>query len=115
MYIIFRSGGYYVRPAQPHGADKKFQSDEWMCRLYNYIKALKKILNVDLNTYLLKKLFMWPVFHTAKFGAIKDGRVLYKVLSLPELKRKFEDAIDFERWADSSQLYQQFIPLKRDC
>ncbi len=58
---------------------------------------------------------MQPVFHIAKFGAIKDGCVLFKVLSQPDLKRKFEDAIDFEWWADSSQLYQQFIPLTRDC
>ena len=58
---------------------------------------------------------MQLVFHTAKFGAIKGGCVLFKVLSQLELKRKFEDAIDFERWAESSQLYQQFIPLTRDC
>ncbi len=105
--------GYYVRPAQPLGADKKFQSDEWVRRSYKYIKALKSILGVDLNSYLLKKLFMRPAFRTIKFGATKDGMVIFKMLSQPELRRKFESVIDFEQWAREPEFSRQFIPLRK--
>ncbi len=97
---------------QPVGTEKSFSSDEWARQSYNYIKALKNILGIHLNSYLLKKLLMRPAFQSLKFGATGDGRALFRMLSQPALKRKFEGAIDFDQWAKSCDFKQQYIPLR---
>ena len=94
------------------GADKFFQLDEWVRQSYNYVKALKTILGVRMNTYLLKKLLLRHRVQSAKFGPVKEGHVLLKILSQPELKKRFESAIDFDKRGRTSEFYQQFIPLK---
>ena len=105
------SPGYYIRPAQPVGADKRFLADHYERISYYYIKALKTILELDVNSYLLKKVLMKPSFRMVKFGTHRDGRSFFKMLSQPELKRKFESRIDYNQWAGCSDFEMGFIPL----
>ena len=113
MFSSPSPGYYYIRPAQPLGADKRFLLDDYARLSYYYIKALKTILNVGLNSYLLKKLLMKPAFQTIKIGTHRDARSFFKMLSQPELKRKFGSRIDFVQWAALSDFEMGFIPLIR--
>ena len=83
------SQGYYIRPAQPVGAEKRFQLDEYERMSYYYIKA-------------------------SKFGTHRDPTSFFKMLSKPELKRKFESKIDYKTWEESSEFEMGFIPLITD-
>jgi hypothetical protein len=83
---------YFVRPGQ-HLAAEKFKTKEHR-RLYQNVKALKTILDVDLNNYMLKKLLLKPI----EFKIRIKSHFLYDVMCMPELKEKFEEKIDYEEW-----------------
>ncbi len=38
--------------------------------------------------------------------------MMYSVLSMPDLKNKFEPYIDFEKWEKASPLSTHLIPIK---
>jgi hypothetical protein len=89
-----------------HLGDTKFTSDLHKSA-YTKIKALKTILKIDLNTYFLRKLLLRKV----EYGDTSlRSNFLYKVMSLPELKEKFESRIDYDQWDFEDSHY---IPLKK--
>jgi hypothetical protein len=68
---------------------------------------LKKILNVDIENYWVKKtLLKVPAFN------FPPGDFLFKVMHLPELKAKFESRINYEEWERLHKLNRGEIPLK---
>jgi predicted transcriptional regulator len=87
-----------------HLGTSKFTSDAHK-EAYIKIKALKTILNIDLNNYFLKKLLLRPVDFNTKAVSYQ---FLYEVMHQPELKEKFESRVNYEEWARSIN-----IPLKK--
>ncbi len=119
---------YYVRPHQYLGSEK-FHSYK-IKRVYCYIKVLKKAFGIrDLNMYLLKKMLMKPSLgslDTLPFGrydctisklmeanCIPSIRLMYSVLSMPGVKSKFWDRINFQEWEQSTSLGMHLIPIRR--
>ena len=100
---------HHIKPSQEF-TETKFSSER-MRQIYSYIKFLKKVLNIDLCSYWVKKelmretyqsildsctegqIFTYP--HWCTLEADKDDIALVKILSQPEFKSKFEHKIDF--------------------
>ena len=101
---------YYVKPGQILGG-KKIQH-KGMQKAYCYLKAMKKILGIDVSSFWMKKMLM-----SRPFGHIAEGwgeglpeLILLDVLQSPEFKSRFAGVIDFDKW----ELKEEFwvIPLK---
>jgi hypothetical protein len=59
------------------------------------IKALKKILSVDVSMYMVKKtMLLWPI-ETSSYDSYD---LLFTIMSQVDLKEKFESKIDYDRW-----------------
>ena len=89
---------YFVKPGQILGG-KKIQH-KGMRKAYCYLKALKKILDIDVSSFWMKKMLMSrPFSHIAEgWGEGLPEYILFDVLQSPEFKSLFSDAIDFEEW-----------------
>ena len=96
---------YYIKPGQLM-PDPTFFSPK-MTSVYSSIKALKKLLDVKISMYGIKKLLRQQNYE--RFANLGRHDLLFQILSQPEIKAKFEDKIDFERWYASFEA----IYLKR--
>ena len=85
---------YYIKPGQLM-PDPTFFSKK-MTSVYSSIKALKKLLNVEVSIYGVKKLMRQRNYE--RFASLSAHDLLLQILSQPEIKAKFEGKIDFERW-----------------
>jgi hypothetical protein len=72
------------------------------------IKALKKILSVDVSMYMVKKtMLLWPI-ETSSYDSYD---LLFTIMSQVDLKEKFESKIDYDRW--TGYKVKAGIPLKK--
>jgi hypothetical protein len=99
-----REINYYIQLGQ-HLTELKFESPQHK-EAYKKIKALKTVLKIDFNNYLLKKLLLRQV----QFDSDEPADLLYDILNQPELKIFFELRIDFEKWSYKNK---RRIPLKK--
>ena len=104
---------FFVCPAQVIG--KKFRSDG-LKKMYCCIKALVKVLDLkDVKAFVIKKQMMKDVFLNLdeqterSWGDLDEAKLLFKVLSQPELRSKFESTINFQTW--ESDPFNMEIPL----
>ncbi len=85
--------------------------------VYYQIKYLKKYLLVydDISLYMVKKLLWKPSFFTLLYGTIFQEELLLKVLSQPQLRRKFEKRIDYRAWERQAGFdgFLRAIPMKK--
>ena len=97
---------YFIRPSQLL-AQKKFQSP-MSKKAYCYIKALKKVLSLDISQYMVKKSLMKPVFEEMQ----QDNfyRFFFAVLSSAEIRPLFEERINFSAWGRLH--HKSYISLK---
>jgi hypothetical protein len=83
---------------------------------YMQIKALKKILDIEFNNYLLKKLLLRPV----EFDHSFEEHFLFDVMCQPELRETFEKRIDYTKWMERANRFKLMgqinssIPLKNE-
>ncbi len=87
---------YYIRPGQCL-SENKFRTDTLQLA-YLFIKALKKSLGVEIDLYMVKKLFQTHSYVVSSSGCLTTGEVIFRVLTRPELKNKFARHVDFDRW-----------------
>lgn len=85
---------YYIKPGQLM-PDPTFFSPK-MTSVYSSIKALKKLLDVKISIYGVKKLMRQQNYE--RFANLSRHDLLLLVLSQPEIRKKFEDKIYFDRW-----------------
>ena len=114
---------YHIKPAQEF-TEAKFSSKR-MRDIYSYIKFLKKVLNLDLSSYWVKKELLKPQYETILDSCTtdltlryddtghtvevdKDDKALVKIISQPEFKIKVESKIDIQE-----SLEMGFIQLNR--
>ena len=73
-------------------------------KAYCYLKALKKILHLDISSFWMKKQLMSRPFRlmAQEWGEDLPDCILFDVLHSPQFQSLFEDAIDFERWEMNS-------------
>jgi hypothetical protein len=71
------------------------------------VKALKTILEIDLNSYMLKKLLSEPI----EFNTEHLNYFLYDVMCQPKIREKFKFVIDYKKWNRDTR--KCFIPLKK--
>ena len=115
---------YIIRPAQEMDI-QVFPNNDILRQAYVTFKALKTVLGVEVKSYLAKKIFLLPEFkQKAETGLIPTDlfareqnwhEILYDILNHPELKRSFEDKIDFEKWKKEEGFRgfpHSIIPLK---
>ncbi len=73
-------------------------------KVYTYIKCLKSKLGVDITSYSIKKVVLAHEMKLRLEGGSVDmnkaGKVLYRALSYPDLRKAFEKAIDFDSWKE---------------
>lgn len=108
---------HHVRPAQPSTKGVKFQSDR-MKEMYCYIKYLKKLLDLDLSSFWVKKELLKPEYQSImdmnNSGFNKDDNALVQVLCKPEFKSKVEDKLDVEESCSYISLKQSEEDGKSD-
>jgi hypothetical protein len=80
---------YFIRPGQ-HLGETKFRDCNYM-QVYHHIKALKTVLKVNINNYMLKKLLLKPINFRGEY-------FLFDVMNQPEVKEKFQFKIDYTKW-----------------
>ncbi len=101
---------YYIRPCQPIGSEV-FHSHK-IKQVYCYVKVLKNMFNIDnINMYLLKKILRKPLL--LSLDVLPFGRLLYSILSLPDIKPKFQHRIDYAKWEKTFALSTYVIPFKK--
>jgi hypothetical protein len=99
---------YFVRPGQYLGREK-FKSEEHK-KIYLRIKALKTILDIELDNYMLKKLLLKPIeLRTDILPSDFISDFFHDVMCQPELREKFESRIAYEFWPKRAC---RSIPLK---
>ena len=105
---------HHVRPAQPNTEGEKFQSDE-MKKIYCCIKFLKKALDLDINSYWIKKELLREKYQSildlcteGTSIADKDDLALVRILSQSAFKLKLRGRIILER-----SLEEGFIHVRR--
>ena len=98
---------HHIKPAQEFTATKF--SSQRMKETYSYIKFLKKVLNLDLSSYWVKKELLKQEYETVLSSCAtddswmdrpwmdgdKDDLALVRILSQPEFKTKMENKINF--------------------
>ena len=92
---------HFVKPAHDY-TQAKFSSDR-MKNIYTYIKFLKKVLDLDLSSFWVKKELLKGKYQSILDGAEKDDIALLLILSENEFRIKMEKSIDFtesHRWGD---------------
>jgi hypothetical protein len=97
---------YFIRPGQHLGTDK-FKS-RGQRQIYCWIKALKKILSVDVSMYMVKKILLERPHEIRSDCPYND---LYYKMSQAELKEKFDSKIDYTKW--ESLRIKAVVPLKK--
>ena len=120
--INFLDGrNYHIKPAQEF-TEAKFSSRR-MRRIYSYIKFLKKVLDLDLSSYWVKKELLKPQYKAIldswttgislkyeysgdEIYIDKDDKALVRILAQPEFKMKVESKIDIQQ-----SLQRGFIQL----
>ena len=94
-----RENNYYIKPGQlmpdPTIVNAK------MTTVYSVIKALKKLLSVKVSNYGIKKIIRQKYYE--KFAVMDTHDVLFQILSQPEIKAKFEDRIDYDKWGEDDE------------
>ena len=100
--MTFHEGrNHHIKPAQEF-TEAKFSSER-MRDIYSYIKFLKKVLNLDLSSYWVKKELQAEGYQkildscvkgVRQYRADKDDVALVKILSEPEFRAKIP-TIDF--------------------
>jgi hypothetical protein len=84
-------GVNFVRPGQHLGVIK-FKSEQHR-RAYCYIKAIKKILSIDLSMYMVKKLLLASAVYEHDGKAFES--FFEKILRLPKIKQALESKVDY--------------------
>ena len=93
---------HHIKPAQEF-TEAKFSSER-MRQIYSYIKFVKKVLNLDLSSYWVKKELLKQEYDTilnscttedSWMDGDKDDAALVRILSQPEFKTKMENKINF--------------------
>ena len=113
---FFEGRNHHIKPSQEF-TEAKFSSERMRC-IYSYIKFLKKVLDLDLSSYWVKKELLKAEYQSildsctkgvnlifrpsnadsdsTNLVADRDDVALVKILSQPEFKVKFEGKIDFD-------------------
>ena len=101
---------YFVKPGQILGG-KKFKN-KGLRKVYCYLKALKKMLGIDVSSFWIKKMLMTrPFIQIAEgWGEGLPEYILYDVLNSTEFKNHFSEAIDFGKWELQEDMWT--IPRK---
>jgi hypothetical protein len=97
---------HFVRPGQHLGVEK-FQSRDHRI-VYCFIKALKKILSVDVSMYMVKKMMLTEQNH---LNGHNHYIAFFNIMSEPELKEKFVTKINYDLWKEVEM--KVYIPLKK--
>ena len=88
---------YIIQPAQH--LDVTDFDDKWdLKQCYCMIKALKFYLDIDVSSYLIKKILLSKEFKGKKERVTSIEKVVYEAFCHPELKKEFSKFIDFEKW-----------------
>ena len=106
----YKDKNYFVKPGQILGG-KKFQN-KGMRKVYCYLKALKKILAIDVSSFWIKKMLMSRHFSEIANGWGEDlpEYILYDVLNSTEFKHHFSEAIEFATYELQEDMWM--IPRK---
>ena len=98
---------FIIRPAQQLEITK-FEKSVEIKHIYCYVKCLKTLLNVDLSSYFIKKIILTDKMVEKGRDNIYISEGIYDVLSHPDVKAKFEEFIDYEKWTR----YDNTVPIK---
>ena len=104
-----RERNHHVKPAQAFTEaeyENKFRSKR-MKDMYCYIKFLKKVAHIEINSFWTKKELLKQKYSEILEDCNDDDRALVMILSQPEIKTKVENAIDLEK-----SNYLGFVNLK---
>jgi hypothetical protein len=96
---------HFVRPGQHLGVEK-FQS-KYHRIVYCFIKALKKILSVDVSMYMVKKMMLTKRNNLN----VNIYIAVFDIMSQTELKEKFVTKINYDLWKEDK--IEKYIPLKK--
>jgi hypothetical protein len=97
---------HFVRPGQHLGVEK-FQSSVHRT-VYCFIKALKKILSVDVSMYMVKKMML---MEQNDMSGHNFSLAFFEIMNQPELKERFKTKINYDLWKEDK--FKQYIPLKK--
>ena len=101
-----RDRNHHVKPAQAFTVNKF--SSERMRQMYCYLKFLKKVANIKINSFWLKKELLKQKYQEILSFCDDDDRALILILSQPEIKTKVQGAIDIQK-----SNYLGFVNLKQ--
>ena len=114
--IHYGDGGrnFLIRPIQQLGV-ATFEDNKQLKDVYCHIKYLKTALDIDLNSYFIKKVLLTKeVKNKLKsdgknmlLGSKMEVKNLHYCLNHPELKSRFNHVIDYEEWYKNDDV----IPL----
>ena len=96
---------HYIKPAQAF-TEHKFKSER-MRDIYCYIKFLKTVAKISINSFWTKKELLKDKYNTILASSNDDDRALVQILSQPEFRTKVEKIIDIRK-----SNYLGFVNLK---
>ena len=100
-----RERNHHIKPVQAFTKEKF--SSERMRQMYCYIKFLKNVANIKINSFWLKKEISKEKYEEILISCNDDDRALVLILSQPEIKTKVQGAIDIKK-----SNYLGFVNLK---
>ena len=75
--------------------------------IYCYMKFMKKVTDINMNSFWLKKELLKPKYKEILSSSKDDDRALVQILSQPEIRSKVEKIIDIRK-----SNYLGFVNLK---
>ncbi len=88
---------YVIRPGQALDL-KFFEKEEALKEAYIYLKALKRVLNVKVSSYFIKKVIFTEGVLPVLKGKVSIALKLQSALKDSRLRPFFEEAVDMEDW-----------------
>ena len=121
---------FIIQPAQEMTVNN-FHSNEILRKAYIHSKAINQVLGIGAKSYLMKKVLLLPQYKKRaeegdKLTDAEERRkcwqaLVFDMLHHPDLKRRFQDKINFEEWTkvDKDWRHKEYlacpeIPLKMD-
>ena len=73
---FYKGRNHHIKPSQEF-TETKFSSERMKC-IYSYIKFLKKVLNLDLSSYWVKKELLKPEYQTILDSCTKGINLIFR-------------------------------------
>ena len=103
---------FIIRPAQILHVASSLLNNDKLRKCYTRIKCLKSLLNVDLNSYFIKKVLLSDEMKE-KSETLNEFDLFSSCLYHPDFKHKFELFIDYEE-LEAHTCMGKFIPILKN-